>query len=91
MKQIALGRVVATPGALSAISNAQIQLCLQRHALCDWGDVCEEDADANDQAVEGGGRVHSAYELGNTRLWVITEGRSYPSGTITTVLRPSES
>lgn len=90
MKKIALGRVVATPGALSALSGAQIQLCLQRHTLCDWGDVCEEDAELNNQAAEGDDRVHSAYELGDTRLWVITEGRACPSGTITTVLLPSE-
>ena len=90
MKKLELGRVVATPGALSALSGAQIQLCLQRHERGDWGNVCEEDAELNNQAVEGDDRVHSAYDMEGTRLWVITEGRPHPSDTITTVLLPGE-
>ena len=41
----ALGRMVATPGALAAIEEAdQIPLeFIVRHARGDWGTICEDD------------------------------------------------
>ena len=75
--QFALGQIVATPGALEALKkNGQSAAeFLQRHAQCDWGDVCEEDAELNDQALIDGSRLLSSYCLkdGTTNLWIITE------------------
>ncbi len=34
---------------------------LKRHAARDWGEVCEEDRKANDEALEQGLRLLSAY------------------------------
>lgn len=71
-----LGRIVATPGALHALEVAghSPALYLYRHVLGDWGDLDGEDRAANEQAVELGYRILSAYELpGSVRLWVITE------------------
>ena len=72
----ALGRIIATPGALEALekNNQSPAEFLQRHVRCDWGDVCEEDAELNNQALIDGSRLLSSYCLQDgTKLWVITE------------------
>ncbi len=49
-----LGRVVATPGALEALTAAQTapgELLLLRHASGDWGEVPMEDARENELSV----------------------------------------
>ena len=71
-----LGQIVATPGALEALEKAgQTPLeFIQKHVRGDWGIVCEEDAEANEQSLKDGSRILSAYrtKLGE-KLWVITE------------------
>jgi hypothetical protein len=68
-----LGRIVATPGALTALSRAGQRAAdfLLRHQRGDWGDVDADDAAANDRAAAGGGeQVLSAYRLRTgTPLW----------------------
>lgn len=71
-----LGRVVATPGALEALEQAAQSPAefLDRHVFGDWGDVCEEDAALNDQALIDGSRLLSSYHTASgTKLWIITE------------------
>jgi hypothetical protein len=71
-----LGKVVATPGALSALEAAkQVPLdLLRRHERGDWGEVCAEDAQENNLSVDGGFRILSAYTLSTgVKVWVITE------------------
>ena len=86
---IALGRLVATPGALAALTATgthPLEL-LSRHACGDWGVLCAEDRRANDCAVAEGERILSAYRLlDGTKLWVITEW----DRSATTILRPDE-
>jgi hypothetical protein len=68
--------VVATPGALHAFTLIPEHPLpyLSQHARGEWGDLCTEDALANDQALEGGGRLFSAYKLRDgTKIWIITE------------------
>ena len=71
-----LGQCVATPGALEALEQAGQSFgeFLLRHSAADWGDVCDEDAQANNDALKCGARLLSSYRttLG-TKLWVITE------------------
>lgn len=71
-----LGQIVATPGALEALEQAgQSPLeFLTRHVRGDWGDVCQEDAEANEQSLKDGSRILSSYrtKLGE-KLWIITE------------------
>jgi hypothetical protein len=84
-----LGQVYSTPGALEALqrSGQSVIGFLARHVRCDWGEVCKEDAELNDQAVLGGRRILSAYRTSqNERLWVITEA----SRGSTTLLLPNE-
>jgi len=75
-KTFPLGQVVATPGALHALALLEEQPLpyLSRHARGDWGNLCPEDALANDEALEGGGRIFSSYRLRDrTKIWIITE------------------
>jgi len=81
-----LGQVVATPGALAAFDREALTLMLRRHARCDWGDVCEEDRAANDEALAEGYRLLSAYTVKGEKLWIITEA----DRSVTTFLLPDE-
>ena len=84
-----LGQVVATPGALEALEQAgQTPLeFITRHVRGDWGDVCEEDAEANEQALQDGTRILSSYRTTlDEKLWIITEADRSSS----CVLRPDE-
>jgi len=82
-------QIVATPGALAAMEEHQCPplSLLARHLSGDWGCVPAEDAQANNLALNAGGRVLSSYLIGTeTRLWVITEW----DRSVTTFLLPSE-
>ncbi len=82
-----LGKLTATPGALTALSDAEMQDALNRHANCDWGQLDEHDRAENDRALQNGTRVLSAYDSQNgTRFWVITEH----DRSVTTILLPQE-
>jgi hypothetical protein len=83
-----LGRIVATPGALALLDRAQcsgLEYVL-RHATGDFGEVCEEDAAANLNAIKQGTRILSAYRVAGERLWIITEA----DRSVTTLLLPGE-
>ena len=83
-----LGRLVATPGALDALTQEQILTVLRRHANGDWGDMDAEDTASNNRALANGDeRIFSSYQLTPTlKVWVITEW----DRSVTTVLLPSE-
>ncbi len=81
-----LGRLLATPGALNALTPDDLVAILERHACGDWGDLCAEDKDANDAALQHGSRLLSAYRLDREKVWVITEA----DRSATTVLLPEE-
>ena len=84
-----LGQVVATPGALEALeqSGQSPAMFLNRHVVGDWGNVDDEDKQANDQALIEGTRLLSAYRLSDgTKIWIITEA----DRSSTCLLLPSE-
>ena len=84
-----LGQIVATPGALQACAQAEVNPAeyLNRHVFGDWGDLGDEDKQANDLALEQGSRILSAYNLPTEeRLWIITEW----DRSATTLLLPLE-
>lgn len=86
---VPLGQILATPGALEALEerNLRPDHYLARHAIGDWGDVCEEDARLNDQALKNGERISSAYRLDDSeKIWIITEA----DRSATTLLLPEE-
>jgi len=88
-----LGQIVGTPGALELLeqhgmSPAQL---LSRHAACDWGDLCAEDKQLNDEALSDGSRILSSYELDDAKLWIITEAADdCGHRAATTLLLPDE-
>lgn len=83
-----LGRVLATPGALEALAEAGESPFgyVARHAIGDWGDLCEFDRRENERSLRHGWRVLSSYPVGGGCLWVITEA----DRSVTTILLPEE-
>ena len=58
-----------------------------RHAKGDWGEVAEDSKEANDASVKNGGdMILSAYDIGGTRFWIITEH----DRSATTILLPED-
>ena len=94
MKKFELGQLVMTKGIERLIiedecdNTQEIAQCIVRHSQGDWGNLCEEDKQLNDSAVEDGGRILSAYEIGENKvkIWIITEG----DRSCTTILLPEE-
>jgi len=71
---VPLGQLFATPTAIIAVTEKEVQQALQRHVMGDWGELDEEDKKANDQALQTGERLLSAYRTANgTKFWIITE------------------
>jgi hypothetical protein len=87
-----LGRVVSTAGVHAEMESGELDpqailRSLARHARGDWGDLGDDDKALNDRALaDNDGRLFSAYEIGDKKIWIITEyDRS-----VTTVLFPEE-
>jgi hypothetical protein len=83
----ALGRTVITATAEELLSEIAVIAALRRHVRCDWGNLCREDKESNDEALRYGGRLLSSYDdgAGNT-FWIITEA----DRSSTCVLLPSD-
>ena len=84
-----LGRIVATPGALDTFeqSGEGSRVLLARHASGDWGEICKDDWQENEFALDKYLRLFSVYRLRDgTKIWVITEA----DRSVTTILLPSE-
>lgn len=89
------GVILATHGASEAFEkNSQMPLAfLRRHVSGDWGEeLCEEDRQANEQAIADGSRLLSAYKLADgTKIWCITEAANeHGHREATTFLLPEE-
>ena len=94
---LALGQVVATPGALALLELHGLSPLpyLAMHTSGEYGTVCADDAQANREALKDNSRLLSCYAIGDgpkaDRLWVITDaGHLDPGGSVTTLLLPSE-
>ena len=88
------GRVLATPGALSALKHASQHASefLGRHLAGDWGVVSADDKAANDESLLDGSRLLSAYVLTtDVKIWIITEAvDDHGNREATTILLPDE-
>jgi hypothetical protein len=84
----ALGHVVGTPGAVKLLKQHNVNPAdlLARHVTGDWGVLDPEDTAANNAAVVDGSRLLSAYEVGEEKVWIITEW----DRSVTTLLLPSD-
>jgi len=93
-----LGQLCYTPGAQDVMQRYQVNpfQLLSRHVTGDWGDLCAEDAESNNNALKEGTRIFSAYVLPSpasegqslepAKVWVITEADQ----SVTTILLPEE-
>lgn len=72
------GRLMATPAARATLQEHGISLLslVARHVSGDFGHISFADSQANEQAIELGGRILSSYPVvlgSDLRVWVITE------------------
>jgi hypothetical protein len=82
-----LGNLSATAAAARELEPKDINDAVMRHKSGDWGDLCAEDKDANEQALQFGGRLFSAYhDRKGVKFWIITEA----DRSATTVLLPED-
>jgi hypothetical protein len=84
---VPLGLLVATPGALAALSRDEVLTAVGRHARGDWGDCGADDAAENDFSLDKHLRLLSVYHsTAGVKFWVITEA----DRSVTTVLLPED-
>lgn len=84
--RFSLGRLFITPGAQAAFSSEEVFSAVARHRQGDWGTLCKEDCRRNNSALRNGGRIFSAYQYHEEKLWIITEA----DRSATTILLPHE-
>lgn len=90
----AVGRIAATPGALSLLDDTGVSplYLVMRHCRGDYGDTDDHDTAANNEALVIGARVFSVYRLQAADyehdgvVWCITEA----DRSSTTLLLPDE-
>lgn len=81
------GAVFSTSNANETLNPADVVTSLARHLSGDWGDVCEEDQEANNNALENEGRILSSYfDRCDVKFWIITEW----DRSATTILLPED-
>ena len=92
------GPVVMTPGIRDIVNmgdheSSVIRECLERHCRGDWGDLCDDDKQLNQDSLDEEKRtgrsydsLFSSYETDVGKIYIITEcDRS-----VTTILTPEE-
>jgi len=88
------GNLVATPAALEAIheSGQSPADFIDRHLVGDWGELSDDDRQANEDALSDGSRILSAYKtVKGQKIWIITEAADEQGHRIaTTILLPDE-
>lgn len=79
-----LGKTVMTSGVNNKIAESEkfareIKICMEKYITCDWGDLCNEDKEMNDNALRNGNdRILAAYDTSEGKIYIITEqDRSY--------------
>lgn len=93
MRKFEPGNVYSTPGVNAKLEDAGFMrfmiVSLNRHINGDWGNMCDEDKAANDEALVDGLRLMSVYKRMDNpddTIWIITEA----DRSSTTILLPDE-
>ena len=85
--KFSLGQTVSTSNAQNTLNQGDVLLAMGRHRRGDWGDLCGEDREANEEALEHNERLFSAYhDRDGTKFYIITEH----DRSVTTVLLPED-
>lgn len=86
------GALVITPGVDALMRTKRLDpfYYFGRHILGDWGDICDEDRQLNEEALMCNYRLMSVYRVDEIepgfKLWIITEA----DRSVTTILLPEE-
>ncbi|MBQ1398248.1 MAG: hypothetical protein IIY89_07115 [Clostridia bacterium] len=93
MSKFELGKVVSTNGVHNMCCvdkefSLFVNSSFQRYSSGDWGEMCDEDKEQNEQALEEGERLMGSYENKehDWKIWIITEW----DRSVTTILFPEE-
>lgn len=92
-KKFDLGQVVVAKGVDEKMKGDHsfrvfVQVSIGRYVHRDWGQTCDEDAKANNRAIQNGERIRAVYKQPrtDTTIWIITEA----DRSVTTILFPDE-
>ena len=82
-----MGQVVVTKGINAAMEESnkfllEVNLCLQRFAVKDWGNLGEEDKQTNEDALNYPDDLYllGAYQTSKGKIWIITNRISEKAG-----------
>ncbi len=79
MINYSLGKVIMTSSINSKMVEnekfaSEIANCFKRYIVCDWGEMCNDDKEMNDNALRTGtARVLASYNTSEGRVYIITE------------------
>ena len=78
MVKFQLGNLYQTRGIAAAIEAQpafyiEVIEAYQKYIAGNYGDLCEEDIAANEEAIATGGRILAAYTTSQGRIYIITE------------------
>ena len=91
MGKFSLGKLVMTR-AVHDKMNSDIDFAIgvlesmEKYRSCDWGDLSESDQAENEHALKEGERIFALYNIGNEKVYIITEW----DRSVTTILFPYE-
>lgn len=93
-----MGKVVCTATLNNAMSEnsrfaKEVLLALKRYAMKDWGELCEEDKQINDDALKYPDDLYifAAYKTCKGKIYIITNRISETAGdNATTICFPDE-
>lgn len=85
-----MGLLVVTNGINDKLDSVrfskEITVALHRYTRGDWGEMEQEDIEANNEALRTGERLFAAYKTSEGKIWIITEA----DRSATTILFPDE-
>ena len=82
-----INQAVVTRAASEVLTGSQVYAALQLHQMGNWGEICEEDRKANEDALLHEGRLMSVFNANDgVVFWIITEW----DRSVTTVLLPED-
>lgn len=73
MLKFTLGKLVATRAVAEIFAPQTLFALIARYRAGDWGNLCDEDKQANEYAIQNGGRIVASYLIDEEKLYVITE------------------
>lgn len=92
-KKFDLGQVVVSKGVDEKMKEDRsfhifVQVSIGKYIHRDWGQTCDEDAKANNRAIQNGERIRAVYKQPktDTTIRIITEA----DRSVTTILFPDE-